>query len=75
MEFKYWETYLRIFSINYIFLSIQEPVWNFILPGVGHDGDNLFDLQENELLIEYDSEKLDSEYNIQRHKISNAKSI
>lgn len=36
------ETYLAVFAVNDVLLSVQEPVWDFVLPRVGHDGDNFF---------------------------------
>lgn len=32
------------FTINTIFLPIEEPVRNLVLPWIGHNGDNFFDL-------------------------------
>lgn len=37
--------YLRVFSIDDILLSIEEPIGNFVLPGIRHDSDDFFDLK------------------------------
>lgn len=38
-------SYLRIFSIDNILLSVQEPVRDFILSGISHYSDNFFHLK------------------------------
>ena len=37
-------TYLVVFSVNYVLLPVQEPVGDFVLARIGHDGDDFFDL-------------------------------
>merc|ERR1719452_97198 len=36
--------YLTIFAINSILLSVQEPIWDFVLTGILHDGDYFLNL-------------------------------
>lgn len=35
---------LAVFSVNNIFLPVQEPVWDFVLSWVRHDSDDLLNL-------------------------------
>lgn len=36
---------LTVFTVLDILLSVEEPVGNLVLAGVGHDGDHLFHLK------------------------------
>lgn len=40
-----YHTYLGIFAILDILLSVQEPIRNLVLTGVAHDGNNFFNLK------------------------------
>lgn len=41
-----WKHYLRVTAINDVLLSVEEPIRDFVLPGVGHDRDDLLDLRK-----------------------------
>ena len=49
-------TYLGIFTVHDIFLTIQEPVRYLVHSRVGHDGNNLFDLSMKQ--CEYNEEAM-----------------
>lgn len=38
-------THLAVFSILYILLSVQEPVWDFVLARILHDGHHALNLE------------------------------
>ena len=42
--------YLGEFAVFDVFLSVQEPIGDLVLTGVGHDGDQFLDLLINILL-------------------------
>lgn len=39
-------SYLAVFAILYILLSIEEPVWDFVLARVLHDGHHPLNLEK-----------------------------
>lgn len=43
---KWWWGQLCEFTINNIFLSIQKPIWNFVLTWIEDDCDNSFNLKQ-----------------------------
>lgn len=38
-------TDLAVFAVLHVLLSVQEPVWDFVLPGVLHDGHHTLHLE------------------------------
>ena len=49
---KFIITHLRIFFIRCILLSVEEPIGDFVLSRVFHDGDQLLNLQKSRFLEE-----------------------
>jgi len=42
---KETDAYLRVLSIDDILLPVEEPIGNFVLPRIGHNSDDFFDLK------------------------------
>lgn len=39
-------SYLTVFAVFYVLLPVEEPVWDFVLAGVLHDGHHTLHLEK-----------------------------